>query len=63
MGRKRARLAAIVLAVVAVVGAALCWTTAGITSRALYAGVWAAWGVSAGIAVASLAVALIRRQD
>ena len=38
MGRKRARLAAIVLAVVAVVGAALCWTTAGITRRALYAG-------------------------
>lgn len=67
MDRKRAHLAAIVLAivlaVVVVVGAALCWTTAGITSRALYAGVWAAWGVSAGIAVASLAVVLIRRQD
>lgn len=63
MDRKLARLAAVVLAMIAAVGAALCWTTTGVTSRALYAVVWATWGVSAGIAVASLAVALTRRRD
>lgn len=59
----RRRVGVVNLGAIVILGAAMCWTTAGITSRALYAGVWAAWGVSAGIAVASLAVVLIRRQD